>query len=116
MSSISPITPQTIDDLLTLVNNIIHRGIDAKMNVDQATAAAMKAIKNHPLYKKLVASGELNEKDFNDTLNEKLKKENDEKQGNGSGNGKAQGASKKAQNNGGDVISERGRTESDKAA
>lgn len=70
MSSMIPITPQTIDDLLSLVNNIIHRGIDAGMAFNEAKTVALKAIKNHPLYKKLTTSGELDEAKFYEAVSE----------------------------------------------
>lgn len=65
LSTIVPITPKTVSDLLDLANALIHRGIDAGFSIAEATKKAMDAIKKHPVYKKLVASGELKEQEFN---------------------------------------------------
>lgn len=65
-----PITPQNISDLIDLTNSIIHRGIDAGFTIAEATAKALTAIKKHPAYKKLVASKEINEKDFEKSIKE----------------------------------------------
>ena len=71
LSSVSPITPKTVADLIDLTNTIAHRGIDAGFTIAEATQKALNVIKKHPTYKKLVASKELNEKDFEKSFNEK---------------------------------------------
>lgn len=77
LSSPIPITPKTIDDLLTLTNRLIHRGIDAGYTIQEATQKALKAIKLNPAYKRLVGEGkDVDEKTFDEAVNSSLKPKN----------------------------------------
>lgn len=69
LSSVSPITPKTIADLIDLTTKLIHRGIDAGYSIAEATTKAMSAIKNVPAYKKLVDNEELNGPEFEKMVN-----------------------------------------------
>jgi hypothetical protein len=80
LSSTIPINPRTVADMLDMTNAIIHKIIDAgagAVSLAQATARALKVVKNHPTYKRLVASKELNEAAFEAELG-KVKEEKKE--------------------------------------
>lgn len=75
LSTSIPVTPQNISDLIDLTNKLIHRGIDAGFTISEATAKALKLVKNHPTYKKLVASKEVDEKEFEKTIKGAIKED-----------------------------------------
>jgi len=75
LSSLSPITPKTVADLIDLTARWTARGIDAGYTLAEAMSKAVSAIKKHPTYKKLVASKELDENAFESAVNGSLKKD-----------------------------------------
>jgi len=78
LSTVAPISPKTVSDLIDLANYITHKLIDVgagAVSVVEATAKAIEKVKKHPTYRKLVESGELDEKKFSDAISKSEPKE-----------------------------------------
>jgi len=78
LSTVAPISPKTVSDLIDLANYITHKLIDVgagAVSVAEATAKAIEKVKKHPTYRKLVESGELDEKKFSDAISKSEPKE-----------------------------------------
>ena len=63
-SSILPVTPQMIADLIDVATKLTHKYIDLNYSTQEAIQKALEKIKKHSLYQKLQKAGVLNEKDF----------------------------------------------------
>lgn len=64
LSSVSPVTPKMIEDLINLTVKGVHLGIDLGYSAREATARALSAIKEHPMYKQIIDSKVISGKDF----------------------------------------------------
>lgn len=70
LSSVSPITPKTVADLIDLAAALTKRGIEAGFAIHEAVQKALTSIKKHPVYKRLSKSGELDEAKFDEAVKE----------------------------------------------
>lgn len=64
LSSVGPISPKMVEDLVNLTVKGVHLGIDLGYSVREATDRALTAIKNHPKYKQIAAIKDFDSKKF----------------------------------------------------
>lgn len=76
LSSVGPISPKMIEDLVNLTVKGINYGIDIGYSTSDAVKAALTHIKTNPLYKRMLGMEGFDEKDFDNKVTSAMRKVN----------------------------------------
>lgn len=84
-SSVLPVAPKMVADLIDLVAKGVVKGIDAGLSLQSAIDKAVTSVKSHPRYIKLVEDGTLNEGEFEKEVRARFSEAEDVEEESGDG-------------------------------